>query len=467
MKSEIRREINRSWLIIRGEEASDSYEVRMITENTIPGLLPCSSRRVDDCLQLCYEISDMMSIKCLMENRKIKAGELLTLLENLCLSLDSLEEYLLVSEHLLIDPEFIYADHQMERVLFCYMPEKTQLLQEAFQTLTEYLLPRLDHRDPQAVTLGYGIYRYSLESEFRIDSLRVAVRDLMEKNKEACIHTSMKTEQEQLWEEEERQADKMRREEAIKAFFEDEEEAEVSPGKSAAAVIGAVSFYLACFLGIWFYRPPWISIWVLVGMVSLLSGAIFFFMRIRRKKREEIKEEEIKEEKNDEGENGRREYQEVFAGSQICTEANRQEKQICGYRFFPDTGTCYLGAKQTTQETSLLSEDNKYREKYCLREISGECGEILCFPEQSPILIGKMQGTADLILSAPTVSRIHARIRQQDGKWYLKDMNSKNGTYKNGERIQREQEVMIQEGDELQFAEKRYVFSREWTDIRQ
>ena len=45
-------------------------------------------------------------------------------------------------------------------------------------------------------------------------------------------------------------------------------------------------------------------------------------------------------------------------------------------------------------------------------------------------------------------------------------MNSKNGTYKNGERIQGEQEMEIREGDELQFAERIYVFLREWTDIR-
>ena len=118
------------------------------------------------------------------------------------------------------------------------------------------------------------------------------------------------------------------------------------------------------------------------------------------------------------------------------------------------------------QETSLLAENAAPWEKYYLKEISPQPGQMFHFPDRSPFLIGKMRGTADLILPSPTVSRIHARIRVSQGKWYLKDMNSKNGTYKNGERIQGEQEMEIREGDELQFAERIYVFLREWTDIR-
>ena len=52
MKKEIRRESNHSWLVVWENDAAAGYAVRMITENRIPGLLPCSSRNLDDRLQL-------------------------------------------------------------------------------------------------------------------------------------------------------------------------------------------------------------------------------------------------------------------------------------------------------------------------------------------------------------------------------------------------------------------------------
>lgn len=41
-----------------------------------------------------------------------------------------------------------------------------------FRQLTEYLLPKIDHTDKQAVTLGYGVYKESMESNLKMDFLK-------------------------------------------------------------------------------------------------------------------------------------------------------------------------------------------------------------------------------------------------------------------------------------------------------
>ena len=51
-----------------------------------------------------------------------------------------------------------------------------------------------------------------------------------------------------------------------------------------------------------------------------------------------------------------------------------------------------------------------------------------------PITLGR--GTeCDLVLADERASRMHCGIRRWDGDFYLKDLDSKNGTFVNGQRI--------------------------------
>lgn len=50
------------------------------------------------------------------------------------------------------------------------------------------------------------------------------------------------------------------------------------------------------------------------------------------------------------------------------------------------------------------------------------------------LVIGRSK-SSDVILSAPTASRVHARLSSEDGRIYLEDLSSSNHTYVNGVRI--------------------------------
>jgi membrane-bound lytic murein transglycosylase D len=43
----------------------------------------------------------------------------------------------------------------------------------------------------------------------------------------------------------------------------------------------------------------------------------------------------------------------------------------------------------------------------------------------------------DIVLSSQTVSKLHAQVRLEDGHWWLCDLKSRNGTYLNGNRVDR------------------------------
>lgn len=61
-------------------------------------------------------------------------------------------------------------------------------------------------------------------------------------------------------------------------------------------------------------------------------------------------------------------------------------------------------------------------------------------------LIGKLAETVDEVIEIPTISRIHAKIRRQNGKWIIMDMNSRNGTFVNGKELVGDMEVELAEG---------------------
>jgi pSer/pThr/pTyr-binding forkhead associated (FHA) protein len=68
--------------------------------------------------------------------------------------------------------------------------------------------------------------------------------------------------------------------------------------------------------------------------------------------------------------------------------------------------------------------------------------------EKEQILIGRRKG-CDVVLGEPTVSAHHCQLqRSPDGRWSVKDLGSKNGTWVNGIQVT-ESEVGL--GDELWF----------------
>lgn len=67
---------------------------------------------------------------------------------------------------------------------------------------------------------------------------------------------------------------------------------------------------------------------------------------------------------------------------------------------------------------------------------------------QGSWLIGS-QTDCDILLGDPTVSRQHARLRFEDGRWLLEDLGSSNGVKVNGQTLSDPQ--VVSAGDQLQF----------------
>ena len=49
-------------------------------------------------------------------------------------------------------------------------------------------------------------------------------------------------------------------------------------------------------------------------------------------------------------------------------------------------------------------------------------------------------------------------MRQREGEYYLADLNSRNGTAVNGTMLKGGEEYLLQDEDQVDFAQARYVF---------
>lgn len=75
-----------------------------------------------------------------------------------------------------------------------------------------------------------------------------------------------------------------------------------------------------------------------------------------------------------------------------------------------------------------------------------------------PFFIGKLKKNVDYCIENNMVSRYHAKITKEAGRFYITDLNSTNGTYINDELLLTYQKKELKEGDIITFANIKYKF---------
>ena len=104
-------------------------------------------------------------------------------------------------------------------------------------------------------------------------------------------------------------------------------------------------------------------------------------------------------------------------------------------------------------ETSVLGDDNP--SAYLIRQEDNRSIPIT----KKSFTIGKSsEGTDFRIRNNSAVSRRHARIIYNNGVFTITDLNSKNGTFINGAKLESSHKVVLNSGDSVTFANAEFVF---------
>jgi hypothetical protein len=132
----------------------------------------------------------------------------------------------------------------------------------------------------------------------------------------------------------------------------------------------------------------------------------------------------------------------------------------CGTLLVKDDGgtdtTMTFTAEELEQEGSVALEDLRAEgPALVVRAGGGRAGETF-HPDAGAerVTIGRSPD-CDIFLDDVTVSRRHAVLVQRDGRFYIEDQGSLNGTFLNRRRIET---APLDDGDELQVGKYRLVF---------
>ncbi|MCI9546427.1 MAG: FHA domain-containing protein [Lachnospiraceae bacterium] len=410
MEVSYKQDAKHSFLVIQpdGEVDTKAYPLRMVLGNAISGLLPCTLHKVDEKVLFYYDITARQRI--LDVCRKFDYKQLKGLYHGFLKIFEQLDMYLLDVGQLLLEPEYIYMDKTEGELHLCYFPGYDKPIWEQLRCFTEYLLPYLDHKDSRGVILGYGLYRMLVEGGYQMEAigelLYKSEQDLEEVQTPAYIQDQEVGAMNDLGNEKidmdlERQGDGQRGKEV--AFI-----------LTGLSVIGGVALLR---------KMGYLSIMTLPAMLAFIFCVILVaaFM-VFRDKRKDLK-------KNDD----------------IRREETRDKEELI-----------QADLEATGGETVVLYKSAESEHPMLICEEQGQAPPIIL--NHDMVVVGKMVGVSDVLLDRPSISRLHARIQKKGQEFWIADLNSKNGTFVNGKKLEKEEERLLQPEDKVIFADINYRF---------
>lgn len=206
MNAYFKNDLKQAQLVLEGEDLKEDFEVFMLQENEIPGLLKTTIKHIDGKSHYQYDISGKTSLQIRYEKMKLSGDDIRALVNSLIQLLKEISKYMLDAKGILLSPEYIFCEG--DSFFFCYYPPCHSDLKEEFHRLTEFLVREVDYRDKEGIHLAYTLHKSSMDENYSIE--RIMDKMLKEEtDSPACYETVMEekgednnriAEKKELWE---------------------------------------------------------------------------------------------------------------------------------------------------------------------------------------------------------------------------------------------------------------------------
>lgn len=448
--------MNHNYLILYGEDEinTDSYQVRMLVGNVIPSLLKCRIQGMDGRFLVYFDITSKQALSVLYEEKKMGVEDLRLIFGGFVKAMEDAAEYLMNPGQFIISPEYIYTDIEKQEIYFCMMPGYEKDIKEQFQFLTEYILPKIDHQDQDAVILGYGVYKRAMEDSFHLEHIKEELYKTQgQQGTTTTKAEQMKTESEQRQESEDFNPEEegfWENEEINQEFVRDGEKSKrlSLPQKTGVIVLAAILLCGIAAITLMGYLP-YLETGTILGIIIVLVACVMLFVYVSKikKKPGELRQGREEERDKPKGITGKVPTDQTDQSQNTIKSVVKSTNKpvVKSSQLHADYGeTVVLSAGAVSGPASLVSKE------------PGELATI--YINEDLTVIGKLETACDAVISLPTVSRIHAKIKKKEDAYYLTDMNSRNGTAVNGRLLLPDEEYRLEPEDEVDFAQARYIF---------
>lgn len=454
-KAEYKRSLNHNYMVIRKPDRLDAdYQYSMVVQNDINGLLPMEERISEGTEYIYYEISSMQPIGRIYEHRELDSVTLETTIRGILKACRETEDYMIDFSRLIMDPTCIFMSLDDGSIRLMFSPEENND-EGSLINVAEFFLERISRTDAQAALMAYRFYQTVRKENYVISDIERVLDECRRERKDIVTeeyHTVV-TNTERIppvpaerfltpmggnvqrggKNPETSDRDEHFRGKSEKRFLpesrlNDNEQETVSAGTDdrsgiplwipAILATGALAALAGIIPGIGDSG----SVKLAAAVILIASTGIMvrsIISRVRNKKNMDSPVEE-----KDETVKSSMDFDKFFS--------DLQERPL------PDVA-------DDSGKTIFVEPDSDGIRNVLVDRKRGKEYEI----DHFPFTIGKLQGTADLILSDRSVSRLHAGLIEENGHVYLQDYNSTNGTFINGVQLMGEERVMLSAEDEV------------------
>lgn len=168
LRAEFETKLNRVCLhIYKDEHYEEDYQMPMLRQNQLDGILEVDGCEVDGNSRYTYEISSMISMKSMYENSCIKKQDIQNIVTRILEVTEILQKYMLDPNCLVLRPEYIF--YKDSKWFFCYFPDMEEDLCRIFHELTEYFVKMLDYEDTEGIFLAYQLHKATLQEHYDLE----------------------------------------------------------------------------------------------------------------------------------------------------------------------------------------------------------------------------------------------------------------------------------------------------------
>ncbi|TCT11645.1 pSer/pThr/pTyr-binding forkhead associated (FHA) protein [Natranaerovirga pectinivora] len=470
------RDIHKNYMLFSGNINNfqeEDYQLKMLLNNSITNLLEFNLVCHNEDVKLHYDITSKQSLRDILTKRELTSKEIKKLLERIIDTVENGCNYLLDENNYLICPEYIYINISSFEPYFCYLPQAQieENMMDKLKDLIEYLMNNASEKDSDAVLLIHRLYKKTKKDDFTFKDLKnilyqknekseITIRDnneekveLREKVAESSIAKSKVVSRAPI------------KRERVK---EDKEILKFSTKYKIIAVFIQVLMLLLMYLTV--SRKVFVDsvtkeldvVNLVAFFVILIVIDLYMLTKIFNSKNKIVKIVQVEKE--------------VPIPSSInysCITLERQSmydnKNLPSINDEPmhlpivekvkneDEGTVLLSNNPQEEGTMLLNEEVNDR-KASLSYSKGNFIEEINI-NVFPFLIGKLKGQVDYVIDSDTISRLHAKIIYNNNSYYIIDINSRNGTFLNGMRLDSQKEYLLNNGDEIKFCNIKVTFN--------
>ncbi len=444
------------------KEYAESYSCKLLSGNKVKGILKCSVRYVNGTTCLYYDISSCVPLSQLYQNKRMTYEQVRDLLEQVHGILTELNTYFMEETRLVLMPEFLYYNLTDNKYLGTFYPEY-EAADNPYEPLMDFLLNQIDTEDQQLADRVYQIYEMSEERFF---SLEDAIH-LLEKGKERVSEKAAEPFLEKNILPEDYGLAVEPTETAYELFSAEEGKTETERKVTEERKTAKIRFFYPVFMvlavlgmagagAVLYLYELTEEMQLVIQSCMGVMGCCFLFGLVQT-----LRAARKKQMQQDKGADLQEEFfikEDLPVSLENVIDANMnveiarndfpgygKEKQESENRIAQNKfGNTVFFDRDELVEHKLYALDRKNKTHIHLTKF--------------PYTIGKLAGYVDLVLPDDSVSRIHARFDKQDKAVLLTDLNSTNGTFKNGLRMQPQETVEIEPGDEIRFGNVNYCY---------